>query len=86
MRQATEIYAREFDLRFRALPRELQARIEARIRALGRRLESFSHQRLQGRAGFRLRVGDYRAIYRFDLGRNELLLITLGHRREVYRA
>jgi mRNA-degrading endonuclease RelE of RelBE toxin-antitoxin system len=28
----------------------------------------------------------YRVIYRFDLGRNELLLITLGHRREVYRA
>ena len=39
----------------------------------------------QGRSEFRLRVGDYRVIYEFDLGHNELSLATLGHRREVYR-
>ena len=86
MRQATEIYTREFDTRLQALSRQWQARIEAHIRDLGRRLERFPHQRLQGRAEFRIRVGDYRVIYRFDVERNELLLITLGHRREVYRA
>ena len=86
MRQATEIYTREFDTRLQSLSRQWQARIEAHIRDLGRRLERFPHQRLQGRAEFRLRVGDYRVIYRFDVERNELLLITLGHRREVYRA
>ena len=37
------------------------------------------------RAEFRLRVGDYRIIYTFDVRRNELSLVTLGHRREVYR-
>ena len=41
--------------------------------------------RLQGRAEFQLRVGDYRIIYAFDVSRNELSLVTLGHRREVYR-
>ena len=30
-------------------------------------------------------VGDYRIIYEFDLNRNEIHLITLGHRREIYR-
>jgi mRNA-degrading endonuclease RelE of RelBE toxin-antitoxin system len=40
---------------------------------------------LQGRAEFRLRVGDYRIIYAFDVSRNELSLVTLGHRREAYR-
>ncbi|MCZ7636902.1 MAG: type II toxin-antitoxin system RelE/ParE family toxin [Verrucomicrobia bacterium] len=85
MRQATEIYTREFDARFGLLPRPLQTRIEAHIRDLGRRLERFPHQRLRGRSEYRLRVGDYRVIYRFDVERNELLLITLGHRREVYR-
>jgi mRNA interferase RelE/StbE len=83
--QATEIYTREFDARLRSLPRQLQTRLEAHIRDLGRRLESFPHQRLQGRSEYRLRVGDYRVIYRFDVEANELLLITLGHRREVYR-
>jgi mRNA-degrading endonuclease RelE of RelBE toxin-antitoxin system len=52
---------------------------------LGRRLDDFPHARSQGRAEFRLRVGDYRIIYAFDVSRNELSLVTLGHRREVYR-
>lgn len=38
-----------------------------------------------GRSEYRLRVGDYRIIYDFDRARNLIDLITLGHRREVYR-
>jgi len=34
---------------------------------------------MSGRSEFRLRVGDYRIIYRFDLAWNEMELITLGH-------
>jgi mRNA interferase RelE/StbE len=85
VRQATEIYSREFDAVFFRLPPQVQARILARIRELGQRLEEFPHTRLQGRSEFRLRVGDYRIIYAFDVSRNELSLVTLGHRREVYR-
>jgi mRNA interferase RelE/StbE len=40
---------------------------------------------LQARGEFKLRVGDYRVIYEFDANRNEIYLITIGHRREVYR-
>lgn len=85
MKQATEVYAREFDAIFFALPHGTQDRIEVKIREMGRRLEDFPHCRLQGRPEFRLRVGDYRIIYKFDLVRNELYLVTLGHRRDVYR-
>ena len=85
MSQATEIYSREFDAIFFRLPPQVQGRILARIRELGRRLDDFPHGRLPGRAEFRLRVGDYRIIYTFDVRRNELSLVTLGHRREVYR-
>ena len=85
MKQATEIYSREFDSIFFRLPAPWPARLETRIRQLGRHLEHFPHHRLQGRPEFRLRVGDYRIIYTFDLGRNELSLVTLGHRREIYR-
>ena len=85
MSQATEIYSREFDTIFFRLPSQTQDRILAHIRELGRRLENFPHARLQGRAEFRLRLGDYRIIYTFDVSRNELSLVTLGHRREVYR-
>ena len=39
---------------------------------------------LQGRSGFRVRVGDYRIIYTVE---DEVLLVVvvrLGHRRDVY--
>ena len=85
MSQATEIYSREFDTIFFKLSRSVQDRIEARIGVLGRRLAEFPHQRLQGRPEFRLRVGDFRVVYEFDLARNELDLITLGHRKDIYR-
>jgi mRNA interferase RelE/StbE len=83
--QATEIYAREFDSRFSELPPRIRARISTHIRELGSRLHSYPHTRLKGRPEFRLRVGDYRIIYEFDLRKNELTLITLSHQREVYR-
>ena len=85
MRQATEIYSREFDAIFLRLPPGVQQRILTRIRELGRRLDDFPHSRLRGRPEFRLRAGDFRIIYTFDVPRNELSLVTLGHRREVYR-
>jgi mRNA interferase RelE/StbE len=85
MRQATEVYSREFDARFLQLPLQMREQIEAKIRELGRRLESFPHHRLQGQPEFRLRAGDYRIIYEYNVQQNELFLVTLGHRREVYR-
>jgi mRNA interferase RelE/StbE len=56
-----------------------------RIRDLGSRLETYPHLRLQGREEFKLRVGDYRIIYEFDTNKNEIYLLAMGHRREVYR-
>jgi mRNA interferase RelE/StbE len=85
MGQATEIYTKEFETLFQRLPPHVRTRILAKIRELGRRLTDFSHERLQGRGEFKLRVGDYRVIYEFDASLNEIYLITVGHRREVYR-
>ena len=33
----------------------------------------------------RIRVGDYRVIYEIDAGRLIILVIRIGHRREIYR-
>jgi mRNA interferase RelE/StbE len=85
MRQATEIYSREFDAIFLNLPPHIRRQVETKIRELGRRLEDYPHHRLQGRPEFRMRSGDYRIVYEFDVAANELKLVTLGHRREVYR-
>jgi mRNA interferase RelE/StbE len=82
---ATQIYSPKFDLRFLALPENIRTRIQNRIDELGLNLLGFSHQRLRGVDAFKLRVGDYRVIYDFDIKRNELLLITVGNRRDIYK-
>ena len=85
MSQATEVYAREFDDRFSRLPADVQRRIERKIRDLGSRLGQFPHERMTGMNCFRIRIGDYRVIYEFNQAKEEIYLLTLGHRREVYR-
>jgi mRNA interferase RelE/StbE len=85
MDQAEEIYSREFDRIFLELPPDIRAQIETKLGLLGRKLDGFPHYRMQGREEFRLRVGDYRIIYQIDVPRNLPYLVTLGHRREVYK-
>jgi len=48
-------------------------------------LRAFQHYQMTGSDRCRLRVGDYRVIYRFDLARKEIYLIAIGHRGEIYR-
>jgi mRNA interferase RelE/StbE len=83
---ATQICSYRFDGRFFALPEGVQAHIQQRIDELGRDLPGFTHYRMQGTNAYRLRVGDYRVIYEFDVRRNELYLIAVGHRRDIYKA
>ena len=85
MSRATEIYAREFDSVFFKLPQRVRDAIENKIHQLGFRLADYPHQRLTGRAEYRLRVGDYRVIYDFDREKNIIYLIAVGNRREIYR-
>jgi mRNA interferase RelE/StbE len=38
-------------------------------------------KKLRGRGAWRIRIGDYRAIYEIN---DDRLIVTVGHRREVY--
>jgi mRNA interferase RelE/StbE len=82
---ALQIYSRDFDADFFKLPVDVQGRIESRIDRLGNTLDSHSHHRMKGVEAYRLRVGDYRVIYDFDRSKGVLHLLSVGHRREVYR-
>jgi mRNA interferase RelE/StbE len=82
---ATQIYSSDFDALFFKLPADLQTRVQRKLDDLGRRLDRFPHYQMTGSTAFRLRVGDYRIIYKFDVHRNELYVAAIGHRREVYR-
>jgi mRNA interferase RelE/StbE len=83
---ATQLYSAKFDDRFFALPVEVQIRVQARMDDMGLRLRNFPHYKMQGASTYRLRVGDYRVIYQFDIARNEIFFVALGHRREIYKS
>jgi mRNA interferase RelE/StbE len=82
---ATQIAAREFDSDFFRLNPQIQAQVQKKIDSMSFRLATFPHYRMTGSDKYRLRVGDYRIIYRFDTVRGEIYLLAIGHRREIYR-
>ncbi len=85
MSAAQQVYYTAFDAAFFKLPEPIRARIESKIDQMGLRLETFPHLRLTGSSRYRLRVGDYRVIYTFDVEKSVIYLLAVGNRREVYR-
>ena len=85
MSPSLQVYYSAFDEAFRNLPEAVRRRIEAAIDDMGLNLGAYPHYRMAGGNRYRLRVGDYRIIYTFDSGRNEIHLLAVGHRREIYR-
>jgi mRNA interferase RelE/StbE len=77
--------SRTFQHQFGRLDSQVQQRVIEKVEALDVHLHSWRHERLQGRPEYKLRVGDWRVLYQFDLTKNELHLLTVRHRREVYR-
>lgn len=83
---ATQICSPQFDRRFFSLPAGIQQHLQRKIDGLGRKLSGFPHHRMQGVDAFRMRVGDFRVIYNFNLEKNELVLIAVGNRRDIYKS
>jgi mRNA interferase RelE/StbE len=69
----------------RKLDRDVGLRIQGAIALLAQDPRPPTARALRGRPGLRVRVGEYRIIYTID---DEVLLVVvvaLGHRREIYR-
>lgn len=69
------------------LDRAVAQRVTNRLLWLAENCETVSHYALTGRhAGkFRLRVGDYRALYWLDRENRLIEVEAIGHRSDVYR-
>ena len=77
---SSHVFCRHFD----RLSAEVQAAVTGKIDEMGRDLGGFGHLRLTGRTEFKLRVGDYRVLYEFDVTAGRIFLLYIGHRREIY--
>lgn len=42
-------------------------------------------KKLKGRSAWRIRIGDYRVIYEIHDRVLQIVIITIGHRRDIYR-
>ena len=69
------------------LDKPIQIRIVNRLRWLAENLEHVQTEQLKGgfSGTFKLRVGDYRLVYRREADEDVVLVLRIGHRREVYR-
>ena len=63
-----------------------QNRIIDGIRNLGTDPRPPGVRKLAGRPAWRIRVGAYRIIYEIDDEKSTILVVALGHRKEVYKS
>jgi len=82
---ALQIWSLTFSSAFDNLPPSVRTAVQKKVDDIGMRLETFPHQRWQGRPEFKLRVGDYRVLYEFDARLGRLYLHYVGNRREIYK-
>ncbi len=81
----TILYHPEIQKDIAPFPRDIKARIHKAIeQKLLRDPLKFGEPLKRSLRGYRkMRVGDYRVIYRIES--NEIFVLKIGHRREIYR-
>lgn len=69
----------------RKLDPQVRKRVQGAIALLADDPRPPNSKRLRGRDAFRVRVGDYRIIYTVEDDVLLVVVVTLGHRRDVYK-
>ncbi|MBK9737928.1 MAG: type II toxin-antitoxin system RelE/ParE family toxin [Actinobacteria bacterium] len=69
----------------RRIDQPMRARIEGAIAMLAQDPRPPASRQLVERDGYRVRIGDYRVLYTIDDGVLIVAVVSVGHRREVYR-
>lgn len=79
-------FSRQADRQFRYLPSQIQQRLKSKIDLLATTPRPPGSEKLSGADQlYRIRVGDYRIVYAVEDDRLLVLVVRVGHRREVYR-
>lgn len=80
-------YSREALKILRSLPRNTSIIIRGKIEQLAKNPHTPNNnvKKLEGRSGFRLRVGNWRVIYEIDNGRLVIIILAVGSRGDIYK-
>ncbi len=79
------VYTKSSEKELLALDRKTAQRVFRKIELFSKNPLGNKAKRLSGSKGYRIRVGDYRVIYLIDRKIKEIVIIKIGHRREVYK-
>jgi len=67
------------------IPSPHQGHIINKISKLSAQPRPIGAMKLSGREAWRIRVGSYRVIYEINDDKLTILVVTLGHRKDIYR-
>jgi mRNA interferase RelE/StbE len=67
------------------IDRQDQDRIISAIESLSENPRPEGCKKLSGRPAWRIRIGTYRVIYEIQDGKLIIVVIDIGHRKEIYR-
>lgn len=67
------------------LPSDAYRQVRDAVRSLGGQPRPAGCLKLTDRDAWRIRVGDYRVIYEIDDHEQQVTVMHIGHRRDVYR-
>ena len=76
---------RDAEKEIRRLPKSDIKRIVTKILQLAEDPRPQGCEKLKGEEGYRIRQGDYRIVYLINDADRFVQVITVGHRRDVYR-
>jgi mRNA interferase RelE/StbE len=68
-----------------AVPADVYERIKKALVALGDEPRPLGSKKLKGRDGFRIRIGNCRAVYEIDDAKKTVTVLDVGDRKEIYR-
>ena len=80
------LFAKSAEKTFLGLDRDIQRRIARAIESLGENPRPSGCVKLQGESDlYRIRAGDWRIVYATQDRKLIVLVLKIGHRREIYR-
>ena len=80
------LFAKSAEKAFLGLDRDIQRRIARAIESLGKNPRPSGYVKLQGESDlYRIRAGDWRVVYTIQNQKLIVLVLKIGHRREIYR-
>ncbi len=80
------VFRRSVAKDLRAFPKQEVKRIMQRFRSLADDPRPAGCEKLSGQERYRIRQGVYRIIYEIEDARLIVLVVKVGHRRDVYRS